>query len=242
MKQPVYAFAAGVLFFFSAAGACTDPTPAGPIPDRTPSQLVGEKPFPNPRSGNQRLANSVVGFGGAYFEGGTFHVYLTDLSVASSVSGAIRSELITDRRGDARVEFVKGGYTFVYLASLGKLLGDAMDDGVVQDGVDSRNNKFLIIVTSEAAAGRMRSAIARRKLPLSAFRIEIGEGARNTGNKNISTDYVNPLVGGVRIESNSSFGEGGSAGGMFTLVRVLNQLNSPLREDRSQRIGDRLAL
>ena len=81
-------------------------------------------------------------------------------------------ELSHVRHAERPVRFLKGEYTYNYLASLEKVLLPYFAHGISLWTVDERRNRFLIGVVSDDAREKLLLAIDKLKLPLAAIIIE----------------------------------------------------------------------
>lgn len=120
-----------------------------------------------------RLADQIPEYGGAFIDDqGVFNVYLTDLKAETTARRVVQLELQRVGNPTRLLHFIKGEYTYRYLASFEKILLPYFGHGVSMWTIDDRRNRFLIWVVSDGARKEILSAIATSKLPLAAIIIE----------------------------------------------------------------------
>jgi len=120
-----------------------------------------------------RLACQIPQYGGSFIDKeGVLNVYLTNLADSATAGPIVQLELNKFPHADRTIRFLKGEYTYNYLASLEHVLLPYFAHGISLWTVDERRNRFLIGVVSDDAREKLLLAIDKLKLPLAAIIIE----------------------------------------------------------------------
>jgi len=157
----------------------------------------------------EALGKTLPGFGGLYYVNGTLTVVLTDTSKASMIGGAIANFLARyDVRqlgrafGDAaKMRVVRGDFAWTQLAEWNRqILKMGVIAGLTQTDIDEVRNRISIGVVDDAAAARVRAALARLKVPTTAVIVEHIPAMTLLSDSLIGV--VRPPGGGVAIHGN----------------------------------------
>jgi hypothetical protein len=216
--------AGAIVLASSCSDDSTQPTP--PTDQVDPAKVALQQGSPDdPVS----LARSVPGFGGFFVdEQGTPTVYLKDAGQRGAAEKALTPWFSARGRGVATMRVRKADFDW---AELDRWFTQASAEalslpGVVFTDADEAGNRLRIGVEHAAAAGQVRSVLARLGIPAAAATVEVTEPIRQLATLQGS---VRPVVGGVQINFPGflcSVGFNASRGGVRGFVTASHCTNT----------------
>lgn len=195
---------------FAALAACDRPdTPVAPDPGMA-AQAAARQDGPGIDGEFARLARTIPGFGGYYFdEKGDLVVVLTDARQAPAARAALASVAArgAGRAGAASAEIrvQPGTYDFARLDGWRRRVAPLLAlDGVAFLDTDEVANRVRIGVLSDAAAARVRTEVARLNVPAAAVDVDVVPPVEPIATLR---DQVRPVKAGLEIVRGSDQGQ-----------------------------------
>lgn len=169
-----------------------------------------------------RISQNAPGFAGAYFDdAGVLTVRTTRLSDAARAKSELRSELLSDARGNvsltmdvnqqlgtARVALAKYAFDELYswyAAHVLPLLGRS--HGVLSTDIDERENVIVVGVSDELRVNELRSLLLGAGLPEDAFAVEV-RAAYPVEPPSGSIESCNPMTAIIPCDDDPPLGGG----------------------------------
>jgi hypothetical protein len=175
----------------------------------------GRRPFTIDDEYAAIARDKVPGFGGLYFDSsGNMVVHLVDLSAQSLATDALAA-IFNARRPNARntrsekgsIIFKQASFNFLQLKNWNDLLMSALigNRGVYLADIDERENRIWLGIADTETAATVNAALQRLGIPAGAVIMEVVPQPRQFQTVVYKTlsDYVRPVLGGLKIESAS---------------------------------------
>lgn len=156
------------IFAFEPASVSGQPGQMAPLPQCNVDSIWNSEAASRTFVTENRLANLIPEFGGAYYKSSVFNVYLTDTSAADRASRVIQAN-VRDVRGRQKPNFLKGAYTYKQLTSWTQCLIPYFAKGVVSWGPSGGDNRVRIQVIGDSTRQNIERGIAALGLPRDAF-------------------------------------------------------------------------
>lgn len=120
-----------------------------------------------------RISQTLPGFGGAYIQEGTLHVYLKSLSDSIIARKVVMAELARGGRSEIPIRFVRGAFSFAEFERWRALSEIFEDESVIGFDIDERENRMRVFVRHALQKAALEAKARDHHVPASALVVEL---------------------------------------------------------------------